>query len=894
MITIEQTSGNVARIIYDTKTERKALDRLLERKIRDPDSGLMVPITVVWGEGCVPAGLIPYMQDRLSRRHRVTVIPYGDEEEEDLFFPVEPRHFVNRDVRDYQVRAARTLLGASRGIMQGSTGSGKTTVIGAMLHAILEAKPDWRIMVLGFTTDHWKQVKVALQEMNLPTQQIGRGNPKSPIAVGRFSSFEKQLNKAGPWNDFIRSAEVVVYDECLRGNSLVETERGLIPIKDLKGLEGIRVLSYDTRSKALRYERMTAWMPKGKRKTVKLSLSNGQEIFCTPEHKFLTSCGWKPAGELCPNDRLVGSLRRFSAGQQRDPSALVGAVNGYQYQPMRSLSVGEINRSKRTGGNTQTCPGTTLGYFVETCQLVLKYVGGYWERFSATRVWSSINEKQELIHESCAIIQSYRRSGRLTKQQLSVLVRLLEYSLIPVTGRSGHLLERQLFPRLPKYIECAIRRALKSYRESGLIRLVQRVVRGGGVTMDRRDSHRGVYPKRLFIQRGSLRRKTRLFEIGLQTLGTHHPSTELVEDTPLSDYAQPTHTNGWKTTDSGYPTAWRTKPVYVVSIEDAGVEDVYDIEVENTHNFVANGVVVHNCRHLGSASTYIKFARAVDPIRSYGFDGTPLRNYEDDNQYRYWEDMQTVGYCGPILVKIGYPELQRGGFLPLTYVHFMHMPKPPKVMMKDVPRHINVTTNYNTIYKHLVVENDYRTSRFARLITNLAGSGKVIALIKQHAHARRLMSMLNDEGVESMAWFGSGKALAVSPARGVYDAPFSTDEVRRRFMETDLPVVVGSSVLSEAISLDVATDAVNLAAGKTFSLSGQRVGRIMRRDNGRTPLVTFWDAHDLAHRVLTIQSNARREHCEAVGLTVVDLPRSGVLHDLRGYGIRTGGVPWDW
>lgn len=513
MITIEQTSGNVARIIYDTKTERKALDRLLERKIRDPDSGLMVPITVVWGEGCVPAGLIPYMQDRLSRRHRVTVIPYGDEEEEDLFFPVEPRHFVNRDVRDYQVRAARTLLGASRGIMQGSTGSGKTTVIGAMLHAILEAKPDWRIMVLGFTTDHWKQVKVALQEMNLPTQQIGRGNPKSPIAVGRFSSFEKQLNKAGPWNDFIRSAEVVVYDEV---------------------------------------------------------------------------------------------------------------------------------------------------------------------------------------------------------------------------------------------------------------------------------------------------------------------------------------------------------------------------------------------RHLGSASTYIKFARAVDPIRSYGFDGTPLRNYEDDNQYRYWEDMQTVGYCGPILVKIGYPELQRGGFLPLTYVHFMHMPKPPKVMMKDVPRHINVTTNYNTIYKHLVVENDYRTSRFARLITNLAGSGKVIALIKQHAHARRLMSMLNDEGVESMAWFGSGKALAVSPARGVYDAPFSTDEVRRRFMETDLPVVVGSSVLSEAISLDVATDAVNLAAGKTFSLSGQRVGRIMRRDNGRTPLVTFWDAHDLAHRILTIQSNARRKHCEAVGLTVVDLPRSGVLHDLRGYGIRTGGVPWDW
>ena len=110
--------------------------------------------------------------------------------------------------------------------------------------------------------------------------------------------------------------------------------------------------------------------------------------------------------------------------------------------------------------------------------------------------------------------------------------------------------------------------------------------------------------------------------------------------------------------------------------------------------------------------------------------------------------------------------------------------------------------------------------------------GKIIAMVKQHEHARRLMKMLMDNDVESLAWFGAKKALAVSPTRGVIDAPFSTDEVRRRFMETDLRVVVGSSVLSEAISLDVATDAVNLAAGNTFSLSGQRAGRIMRRNQG--------------------------------------------------------------
>lgn len=39
-------------------------------------------------------------------------------------------------------------------------------------------------------------------------------------------------------------------------------------------------------------------------------------------------------------------------------------------------------------------------------------------------------------------------------------------------------------------------------------------------------------------------------------------------------------------------------PCYVLSVlrvDDIGKHHVYDIEVENTHNFVANGVVVHNC-----------------------------------------------------------------------------------------------------------------------------------------------------------------------------------------------------------------------------------------------------------------------------------------------------------
>lgn len=43
------------------------------------------------------------------------------------------------------------------------------------------------------------------------------------------------------------------------------------------------------------------------------------------------------------------------------------------------------------------------------------------------------------------------------------------------------------------------------------------------------------------------------------------------------------------------PNAFQPRWTQVVSIEAAGSEDVYDITVEGWHNFLANGLVVHNC-----------------------------------------------------------------------------------------------------------------------------------------------------------------------------------------------------------------------------------------------------------------------------------------------------------
>jgi hypothetical protein len=49
-----------------------------------------------------------------------------------------------------------------------------------------------------------------------------------------------------------------------------------------------------------------------------------------------------------------------------------------------------------------------------------------------------------------------------------------------------------------------------------------------------------------------------------------------------------------------------TMDLKVIDIRPAGVHEVYDIEVENTHSFLANGIVAHNCMVSHGASRFTR------------------------------------------------------------------------------------------------------------------------------------------------------------------------------------------------------------------------------------------------------------------------------------------------
>lgn len=68
----------------------------------------------------------------------------------------------------------------------------------------------------------------------------------------------------------------------------------------------------------------------------------------------------------------------------------------------------------------------------------------------------------------------------------------------------------------------------------------------------------------------------------------------------------------------------------IIAITELGEEEVFDLEIENYHNYVANGIIVHNCNYskdkFGREVTFIKPCWLDIPLGDYGISSLPGDN----------------------------------------------------------------------------------------------------------------------------------------------------------------------------------------------------------------------------------------------------------------------------
>ena len=90
--------------------------------------------------------------------------------------------------------------------------------------------------------------------------------------------------------------KVYVVDECLVGNTLVQTSQGLMRIDD-PTLKGHKVLSYHEKSHTWEYKKVLRWLSQGEKLTITIRTQNSQ-IVCTENHLIRTEQGWIKAAQI--------------------------------------------------------------------------------------------------------------------------------------------------------------------------------------------------------------------------------------------------------------------------------------------------------------------------------------------------------------------------------------------------------------------------------------------------------------------------------------------------------------------------------------------------------------------------------------------------------------------
>jgi hypothetical protein len=112
-------------------------------------------------------------------------------------------------------------------------------------------------------------------------------------------AFKKKIEEA--------NFDLMMIDECFTYETMIKTEKGEMMIGDIvENNIDVKILSFNYETKKTEYKQINRWISKSpKTGLVKITLNNGSTFICTPNHKiYVKDRGYVPAGKLTTNDKL--------------------------------------------------------------------------------------------------------------------------------------------------------------------------------------------------------------------------------------------------------------------------------------------------------------------------------------------------------------------------------------------------------------------------------------------------------------------------------------------------------------------------------------------------------------------------------------------------------------
>ena len=241
---------------------------------------------------------------------------------------------------------------------------------------------------------------------------------------------------------------------------------------------------------------------------------------------------------------------------------------------------------------------------------------------------------------------------------------------------------------------------------------------------------------------------------------------------------------------SDIKTNWKT----VLHITKYKKEEVYDIEVEDTHCFFANGILVHNCHHVAAKTCKEVLEASTNAYWRFGGSATPYREAGDE--------IMIQAMFGAKIVDISASYLIKRGVLVKPYIFMVPVDS-------EKGHH-----SYQKVYKHSIVDNKELNDSVAETANHLVKRGLSCLVLVQHYPQGNYIKPLIDS-----AEFVTGKLTTKNRTQFIDDLREGTSKV-----------MIATSLADEGLDVPTLDSALLPGGGASSTRVNQRIGRTLRRD----------------------------------------------------------------
>lgn len=522
---------------------------------------------------------------------------------------------------------------------------------------------------------------------NLPDgSEIGnewvRRDPKARIWIGSRDTVLSRVVRH-EWMG-LPKFDLMVIDECITGDSIVMTLDGPVPIKSLQNKQDAYILSQGPDGP--RYRRVSAFLKQGIKTCMKITLTNGSSIRCTPNHPIYTQRGWIEAGKVKMTDQVLcladadvaESLRSVAASNLNSFEVISGERE--QKKPLKPSiekttknccetphcanadAANECVQCLQHLRNTQkadtrtsvtTCVDTQVGRNLGTSSLPKKNDQQFLGHCLETQAWF-IPTGQPFFRDYRLTIQSSSQNGQDTSSQCLNDFRGENTTIQTLMDTEVRYSQQyhQECRDLSKYMKHAIDPAESESAQNGLMVYLESESHGGSGTTGLQVCKRTC----VCTRKDSPENQLNSLPTGLAgNMGNAALSN--AESTTLSVCCNKPERDCGRLSSRTYPHVCNTKWLSVETItENYSVEEVFDITVEEDHNFYANGMLVHNCHRFerGKSRELIEIVNAPYVLGMTATpcfaDGTGLgaKNWDAIVQCVTMKELVEGGYLVPV------------------------------------------------------------------------------------------------------------------------------------------------------------------------------------------------------------------------------------------------------